>query len=95
MVYGMIQLGYMECIGHFDIIKRTLPMLPLSEFIGPVKDCIESMKAWGIGFELNTTGCRQLNRECCDSAPEGCRLQTDMHLFGRRSSVPRYLNESE
>ena len=76
MMNGIIQLGYMDCIGHFDIVKKTLPLLPLSDFAGPVKDCIEGMKARDIGFEMNTMGWKHLNRECYPS-PEILRLLFD------------------
>ncbi len=52
----MINIGNFDCIGHFDIVKKNMPGVDLSEYIDEVLVCIKSMKNHDIGFELNTMG---------------------------------------
>jgi histidinol-phosphatase (PHP family) len=58
----LIELKYCDCIGHFDVLYRNTPYIPLRKYKPLIEKCIRSMKENNIGFELNTRGLQMLNK---------------------------------
>jgi histidinol-phosphatase (PHP family) len=59
----LIKLKYCDCIGHFDVLHKSTPYLPLIKYRSLIDKCIKSMKENEVGFELNTGGWRFPNKE--------------------------------
>jgi len=69
-----------DCVGHFDIVKKSAPSLELGHYINEVKACIDAIKEKDVGFELNTMGWNHRCRECYPS-PEILKM---LHAAGIR-----------
>jgi len=84
-----IEADYFDCVGHFDIVKKTAPPLGLEHYKREVADCISAMKKTGIGFELNCMGWHHKCKECypspgilkmlCDAGIDRVTIGSDSH----------------
>jgi histidinol-phosphatase (PHP family) len=45
-----------DCIGHMDLLKKQMPIIPVSEYTDELNDLFSVMRRKDIGFELNTSG---------------------------------------
>jgi histidinol-phosphatase (PHP family) len=64
----MIRLGYCDYVGHFDVLHKNTPYISLQDYRPLIERCIKSMKENDIGFELNTRGWKNSNKDSYPNA---------------------------
>jgi len=90
----MIENMNFDCIGHFDIVKKSAPFLDFKHYKTEVLQCINAMRKKGVGFELNTMG---WNHDCndCYPSPEILKMLYDAGItkvtIGSDSHEPRLI----
>lgn len=58
-----IELGFCDCVGHFELPRKEMPQLEFADYKKLVKPCIDAMKRNNVGFELNTGGWRRYQND--------------------------------